>query len=364
MKVEIHRQRVPWDEPSERMLRRAVRSMDARARRYPDYWSELDIHVDEVEGGLEEIKLSLVLAGHEIVVDRYGKDVPALIEDAFSELFRQFDGYRLAANRTLRQRVDRRLARGRNGAALPIRGEGPKRQLVMDLYPVLLRVAQHEVAVRQIEGDLEPGLVDPVELVDMVLAEGLPAIDPDMTVPQAVARLQNHLVEILQETVLEIHEHSGTDVSLDADIRSNGNAFAVSGLGEEIQDLWAPREVDEMLLEEVFSDPAAINPEVFWTRRELRDTMVHALFRLPDDRRRIFSQVVIDGWVPDAVAAALERDQAEVEGEVTAAARDIARALSTRAIVWSSDRVVEVFEALRHQLHDERRDLRGEVGGG
>jgi hypothetical protein len=361
MKVEIHRRRAPWNESAERTLRRAVRNMESRARRYPDYWTELDIHVEEVEGGLEEVKLSLVLSGHEIVVDRYGKDVPALIEDAFGELFHRFDAYRLAANRTLRERVERRLARGRSVVGPPVRGEGAKRQLVLDLYPVLLRIAQHEVAARQIEGDLEPGLVDPVELVDMVLAEGLPGIDPDMTVPQAAARLQRHLVEVLEENVVEIREHRGTDVSLDSDVRTNGGEFAISGLGEEIQDLWAPQPFDETLLEEVFSDPDAINPEAFWSQREMRDTMVHALFRLPDDRRRLFSQVVIDGWTPDAVAAALECDRAEVRREVNAAARDVAHALSTRAVVWSSDRVVEVFEALGQQLRDERVDLRGEA---
>ena len=138
MKVEIHRQGTPWGDSSERALRRAVRDMEARARRYPDYWSELDVYVDEVDGGLEGIKLSLVLSGHQIVVTRDGVDVPALVEDAFGELFRQFDGYRLAANRTLRERVERRLARGRTAAAPPIQGGGPQRHLVLELYPLLL----------------------------------------------------------------------------------------------------------------------------------------------------------------------------------------------------------------------------------
>lgn len=344
MKVDIHRQDVPWNDEAERALKRAVRQTEARAERYPQYWTELDVRIDEHDDGLDEIRITLILSGQQVQIETAGDDLPRTIREAFDELFREFDAYRLSSNRTLRERVDRRLQR----EPTPPGGDGVN-DMMREVYPVLLRIAQHEVGVRQIEGDLEPGLVDPIEVVDIVLAKGFGAIDDGMTVVRAAQVLQDQMIQVLDEIQVDIVDHREHDVPLERE-----PDFAISEIGQEIQDWWL---VEDATMRDVIPDPDTGDLDEVWADQERRDALTHALFRLHDSPRRLFSQVVIDGWPVDAVAAALDRDQDRVEAEIDQAAHDLAHLLSMRGTTWSADRVREVYAGLGERLRNERREI-------
>jgi len=318
--------------------------MEARAERYPEYWTELEVVVEHTGNDVDEVELRLALSGHEIEVAERGRSLPQLLEAAFDDLFRRFDAYRLVANRTLRERVEQRIGRARRVDAQM------DDLLVRRLYPVLLRAAQHEIAVRQVEGDLEPGLVDPVEAADMVLADAWGELDPDVSEVDAAMHLEDRLLAVLDEIAEARHEHEEQDVSLNAEVP---DGFAVSPEGEEIGDLWT---LDEVAFEETVPDPEE-DLEAIWQRQELRDTLSQALFQLPRDARRAFSQVVIDGWAPDALAAAQGRTLRAVLDEVDVAAHDLAHHLSRSGTAWSADRVKELYGALGERLRDERLAL-------
>ncbi len=366
MKIERHRAPgVPWNDTAELALRRAVRQIEARAERYPEYWTELEIRVEDARDGAEAIHLELVLSGHEIVVDRAGEDPASLVQEAFQELFRRFDLYRLETNRTLRERVERRLERKRlapvtASLALPEgHSEGTTEALEL-VYPTLLRIAQHEIAVRQIEGDLEPGLVDPIEALDTVVAEVAPEVRGDLTEEQVVSLFQERLLSWLDDETQELLDHRETDLSLDQRVAPEEPLdFGVSPQGDDIRDFWVMEE--ELHREDLFADAEGIDPEGLWAEQEYRNALVHALFGLEHEVRRLFSQVVIDGWAQDAIAAALQIPESEVVRQVDEAAHDLARRLSRGGTPWSADRVREVYRALGEQLEGERRSVYAEV---
>jgi len=344
MKVEVHRTTAPWSPAAERILRRSARRVEAMARRYPALWSELDVHVD-AEGSVEQVRVMLVLDGDEVHADARGTDPAAVLEEAFASLFDRFDLYRLRANRSLRDRVERRRReRFQAMPHVPFVGE-----VVERLYPVLLRAAQHEIAIRQADGSLEPGLVDPVELADTVIADGMPSLSADLTLPDAANRLEARMAELLDRYESEQVDHEGEDVPLD----DGTPDFAMSSLGEEIEDLWT---LDEVAFDETLADPDR-DVEEYWASADLRDVLTAVLFRLREADRRLFSQVVIDGWPVDGVAAAGGRRIEEVRNDVERIAHDLANRLSIGETTWSRERVREVYAALGARLRDERRDL-------
>lgn len=349
MKVDVHRTTAPWNPSAERALQRSVRRIEATARRYPAFWSELEVRVD-AEGPVEQVRVLLVLDGDEVRAEARGTDPRVVLEEAFAILFDRFDLYRLRANRTLRERVERRhRERLQPPRPRPLVGE-----VVERLYPVVLRAAQHEIAVRQADGALEPGLVDPVELADMVFAEGMPSLSADLTLPDAASRLESQMAEILDHLARSLSAEEADEVSLD-----DGAAdFALSDLGEEIEDLWTH---DEVGFDETLADPDR-DVEEFWASAELREVLTSALFRLDERARRLFSQVVIDGWAVDEVSGAAGRRIEDVRNEVDKVAHDLADRLSVGETIWSAARVREVYAALGSRLREERRDLPAVTG--
>lgn len=381
MQVVLRPEETSLDEQQQRTLDRGVRRLEAAIARYARHRTRIDVETFDRDDGWTEVQLELLIpadepggSGETLVARALGLEAATATEEAFAHLFQQFDEYRWRTNPALRARVLRRARTAPRGTPPP-KGtpEDWQGRLLREAVPVLHRVALHEIIARQLQGDLEPGWVDPMELVDEALADALPdfASRGDVGVAAATARLTARLLEVLDRHVAEYHLQETEEVPWDEGVADYPEKWWVSDLGREIMEWWVPD--TDLSLDEFISEPeiedrdhrdaAALDPAAAVEEREVRHRMFQALFQLPDDLRRVFSQVALDGWTPATVAAAGGGDEAAVRRRVREAADQLARVLGRdpEGVRLDPDRVFALYQELGTELRDLRAGLRHEA---
>jgi DNA-directed RNA polymerase specialized sigma24 family protein len=274
-------------------------------------------------------------------------------------LLREFDAWRLRANPALRARVEARAARPASGRLPALSSPTSSRnQMLAELMPKLLRFARHEVAVRQVRGDLEPGWLDPVELVEEAICQGLPSIPEHASAPVAARLLSHAMLAVLDAHVSEAATANLQDVSIDSEPPSPAPHLAASMQDDGIYDFWQPE--TNLLLEDLVADPDSIDPETNLQDLQVREALVHALFRLPDAPRRVFEQVVLDDWSEaDVASVSVLR-----EHEVRLCVEDCLNRLSSLLSIGARIPPVQVralYAELGRTLDDERRARAAEL---
>ncbi len=358
MQIEVAFGDIPWEPWDQRALERRLRWLDAALGRYGlSATARLDVEVRPFGDGDVRAEAWLTLDGTTLRAAHVDSTLPGLERGLVDALRAEFDRYRLRVNPRLRARADERRRRlqapsATLGHAFRRLPERTQVQVIERLMPRLRRVASHEIALHQAQGDLEPGFVDPIDVVDEVLGDELAAQALTHSLPQLAHRLENRIVERVHVLVREI-EAARANVPLETEVRelsepSTSDDLYVSDLARNLQQFWV---LDEALrLEDTFTDPSSVDPETVVAEREGQEILVQGLFRLPEEMRRVFSAVLVDGWSREEVAGARGIPVSQIDGLIDEATHRLARTL-TGAPAYSSERVVELYTALGEQLH-------------
>src|SRR5690606_19958112 len=143
--------------------------------------------------------------------------------------------------------------------AAPMPDESPAHARLKEVLPALQRDAGHEVAMRQADGDLEPGDGDPADLVDDVLADLPVHVDPAEPGTGAPGRRQARRDARLEDVVRDAEVRAEADTPYEQSLPISPPNFAVSDLGRQVLDFWVIDE--ELMLDDVFPDPNPVDPE-------------------------------------------------------------------------------------------------------
>jgi hypothetical protein len=357
---------VPWEDWDRRLLERAARRLGAVARRYGG--GRLYVNVSTFGDGDYRAEAYLTVGGENLHVDHVAAAMPELVRGVVDGLRRELHRYRLRVNPALRarhaarqRRMERRPDAPGLGYAFRKVPETLRGDVVERVLPALQRVATHEIAIRQSQDEIEPGFIDPIEVVDDVLREELEQEEVLRSLPDLAAHLESRVIEKIAALASDFEASRDTDVQLDTDIPEWDESLEVTDLGRNLLDFWVMDE--DLMLEDLFPDPTSVDPETVVREREGQDILMQGLFRLPDEMRRIFAAVVIDGWLPTEVAGARGMSDRDVEGVIDEAAHRLARTL-TGAPAYSAERVLELYTALGVQLHrNALRVIEGEGEG-
>jgi DNA-directed RNA polymerase specialized sigma24 family protein len=358
MQIEVVYGDVPWESWDRRSLERRLRWLEAALRRYGlNESARLYVEVRPFGDGDVRAEAFLTLSGETLRAGHVDSTLQGLERGVADALRAEFDRYRLRVNPRLRARAAER--RQRLQAPSPERGyafrrlpEEKQTELIERLLPRLRRMASHEVALHQAQGELEPGFVDPIDVVDDVLGDELAQQELAHSLPALAMRLENRVVERVHQLARDF-EDARRNVPLETVVPelsepSTAEDLYVSDLARNLQQFWV---IDETLrLEDMFTDPTSVDPEMVVAEREGQEILVQGLFRLPEDMRRVFSAVLVDGWSREEVAGARGVPVSTVNGLIDEAAHRLARTL-TGAPAYSTERVIELYTTLGEQLH-------------
>ena len=357
MQVELSRGHLTWNRAARRAWHRGVTRLQARIHRYGLEGTRLEGWFSETGPDLVESKLELTLP--DLILRSHASEatLPELVQESFHHLFLLFDAWRLRVNPKLRIQVaargERRAQRAETG--LIKREENWERfhqDVAVWAHGPLRREAAHQLALLQAQGDIEPGWLDPIDLVDDALAEVLPSLDPAQGLAMAVVSLRQQLQAVLDERTRDHEIQVRTELSVDDHPPQLSPEKGLSWLETEIGEIWTPDE--ELVLEDVLADPNAADPTEIVAEREVRSTLVRALFGLDATTRAVFEQVVLDGYAPETVAGHEPIEVEHVEALVGGASEELAGALSGE-LALDPMQVYRLYANLGEQLREERQ---------
>lgn len=314
-----------WEPRAGRVWQRLVRTAGVMAHRHGLEPARLEADLTRTDIGLYAVRLVLDGATDSFRADHVDETLPAALGRAFDKLFREVELRRAPPATTFAAEVIPRAPPPRPPKPGPsLHGHDPA--LARSL-PALERAAQHEVALLQAEGLVEPGNLDPAELVDEIVVEVLPELPDGLDVEEVTWVLLDRLAERVD--ALRHGDPPETD------------GGELSALALDIRDI---RSVDEdWRLEDALVDEPDHGSDALAADRELRHLLMNALFHLPDEDRRVFSAVVIDGLSLESVSG---RRPGEAADRLERAETLLGRTLDPRAPLPTA-RVRELYGGLR-----------------
>lgn len=310
---------------------------------------QLAVDVRTADDGQAEVKVRLELPGEALIAHDRFDDAGAALRTTFEALFREFDRYRIARDAALRARIKARAEARKRAESERIwarQGKPTVDTLLREqIVPPLLRVAHHQLVIRQFEGDLEPGWLDPEDIVDDVLADFIAKITPEAKVPALIEALEDLVVAHVAEVAAE-RVDAAQRLSIDAGQPRVEPELYVSDLGADILDFWV---VDERLkLADLLEDEGAIDPEALVGDREARHLLIQALYRLDEDQRRDFERVVIDGFHATEVAETRGCEVSEVDRRVALASARLSAYVGAAGL--DPDKVQSIYREMGRRL--------------
>ncbi len=229
------------------------------------------------------------------------------VNGCISALLRQFDKVRLRNLPVLRKKARSRLAKRNEMADVePGRFAKIPSQIIEELYPSLRRIATEKVALYQATTGIEPGYLDPDEVVDDVLVAMIGTLDPGASAVELKKRFFRATEALIKARIRDYEVDSNNFVTTDGEVIEADEKIELSSLGDEILDFWVLDE--ELYLEDVIEAPESRSPEDIVSDKEARHVLMNALLRLPSRSRYVFTSYVMDENSIDDVAAFVGED--------------------------------------------------------
>lgn len=350
MDLVLHSNNVHIPQHAKNLLNQKSKSLSHRLGRYNTRNRQLIANFNQDEHGGVEIQLKLELEGEILHVAKRKPNIPHGIKDAMRAMYRQFDRWRLHRNPNLQLHVKRRRRARQDNLDLFARAEfyadeAASAEKFRDLYTSLLRIATHEIAEQQADANIEPGYLDPVEIVDQVMVNFLAEIKKSQNEPwQLKQRGRRLIAEQIHKILSAEEELSEKNLSLDLDVPESSESLELSSLGDEILDFWV---VDEdMLMADMIGDPHAKTPEEIVGDREGRKALLNALLRIPADSRYVFGAIAMDNESPKDLANYLGYSEDRVMLEFDLASKRLARIISGPDHTYSPGEVKNIYSEL------------------
>lgn len=340
-----------WEPRAERLWQGLVRRTGALAARRGLAPIRLHASVERAEDGRVGVRVTAETPVETLRADHVDDTLLPALGRVFERLHGVMDGFLTRHQPAFHALVETRrralAARALAARAKPVE-DGWRQGLIVRALAAVQRAAQHEVAILQAEGVVAPGQLDPGDLVDEVIADMLPLLTVGMDAGEVAFRMQDRVHE--RAVALAAAGDGVEEVDYDGGVDSVLEGGARSELSRELYEF---RVVDEeWRLHEVVSDPDAQPIDEIVAVQEARHVLINALFHLPDEDRRVFAAVVVDGLGVQSVAAARGEEESAVAHRVSRASRVLAERLWP-GMAGGDTRAVEVYDALGRLGRDE-----------
>lgn len=340
---------------AQNVLQRKAERFVRRVRRFIDDVNPIEVKISKEEGHVR-IEATLHLGKDTLRVVKAATNEIEAVRDSMNALLRQFDKVRL---RKVPALLHKTLARGRRRrvAVAPTEPALTKlpNQIIEELFPFLRRVATEKVALYQATYGIEPGYMDPDEIVDEVLVQFIETINPEDGMIEVKRQLFEAVLGAIRKQVAAYEVDSQRTVSTELDIPELDEKIELSTLGDEVLDFWVLDE--DLKLEDVIEAPEGKTPEDVVADKEARQVLMNALLRLPPRARYVFSSYVMDDNAIADVAAFIDESVEQTEQLLRDATRSLRRFLTETENVLSEEGVIALYRRMAEMFQVDPRRL-------
>lgn len=310
MKVDVQNPHVDLNEYVQKLISRSITRLEKRLKRYHPEACHFIVRFSR-ERNLFQCGLELRAIQKRLAVKKEADDLVTAFKHAYGALIKEFEKYRLKINKSLRVK---RAAKAIVEKTTPPKAEGWKSILqttIQAKLESLHRVARHELLNFQLTGALEPGEVLPEEVVDEAILRVYQKTANQKTREFVESELVREVIAAARDLAEQAKKIRLDKVSIETPLNAIPDKEEVSTLGEEILYFYEPDEA--LKIEDVIEDPTAITPEAVIANEELQKLLYSLLSELPDEQRKAFNLVNIEGFSPEEAAIILNGSPEEVE---------------------------------------------------
>jgi RNA polymerase sigma factor (sigma-70 family) len=256
---------------------------------------------------LYRASLRLKLPSTVLAVAEEGRDLAAVMAEAFEELFRRTDKHLARLRREPLWKRPERRERLRLLVKSPLEAEEQERRrlyfdLIQSHLDALYGFVQRELLYLESTGALGPGELSVEDLVDAVVLRGLEAFEQRphrLTVSQWLISLA---VQVVAEEVERLRRERAVE-TLSLEEPPHQPAEEPTRRDEERFDYWEPEE--RLRLEDLVPLEDAPTPDQAQVRREMQLALQRAIAALPRAWRQAVVLTTLEGLTPGPAAEVL-----------------------------------------------------------
>lgn len=355
MNVKINSDEFKLTDFAANLLSRKAERISQRVRRFFNESFPINIKVSERDGKVR-IEAVVKLGKDTLHAAKAAISEVEAVRDSMNSLLRQFDKIRIRKVPALRKKnLQRKSARKLVLAPVPLKPTKLPNQIIEELYPFLRRTATEKVALFQAIHGIEPGYLDPDEIVDEVLVERIADLDPELGMAEVKRQLFEAVLATVKSHANEYDLDSARIVSTDQDIPELDEKIELSTLGDEVLDFWV---IDEDLkLSDVIESPDKRTPEDIVSDKEARHVLMNALLRLSPDSRYIFTSYVMDENSLKDVAAFVGESEIRTEQILRDATISLRSFLTDSDSILTDENVVALYRRMSEMFQADPRGI-------
>jgi len=296
-------------------------------------------------------------------------DPVSAVTSSFDALIRDAERYKFIMNRSLRAKRMRLRATQRSllstveetasqemfeNARQKVFGDAVRNRLAS-----LYNFARREVLHHQLSGDLQPGDISPVELVDEAVVNVFEKSRTTLSEKEIEHLLYKEIWGILQREIDDVKSSRAQWTSVEKIVENMPveEESAEGGVsGNDLFEYWEPEEV--LHFEDVLPGSTFPTQEQILEDGELQNLLIHALRRLPEIERRAFVLSDIEGFQLEEIALILSVRIDEIENIVNAAREKVKKELAEVSLRVSDADLKEWYSALSRLPYSEEVERR------
>jgi len=296
-------------------------------------------------------------------------DPVSAVTSSFDALIRDAERYKFIMNRSLRAKRMRLRATQRSllstveetasqemfeNARQKVFGDAVRNRLAS-----LYNFARREVLHHQLSGDLQPGDISPVELVDEAVVNVFEKSRTTLSEKEIEHLLYKEIWGILQREIDDVKSSRAQWTSVEKIVENMPveEESAEGGVsGNDLFEYWEPEEV--LHFEDVLPGSTFPTQEQILEDGELQNLLIHALRRLPEIERRAFVLSDIEGFQLEEIALILSVRIDEIENILNAAREKVKKELAEVSLRVSDADLKEWYSALSRLPYSEEVERR------
>ena len=296
-------------------------------------------------------------------------DPISAVTSSFDALIRDAERYKFMMNRSLRAKRMRLRATQRSvltteeETASQEMSENARQKVFSDAVrnrlASLYNFARREVLHHQLSGDIEPGDISPIELVNEAIVNVFEKSRSTFSEKEIEHLLYKEVWDILQREIDEVKASRAQSTSVEKIVENmpvEEEPAAGGFSGDELFEYWEPEEV--LHLEDVLPESTFPTQEQILEDGELQNLLIHALVRLPEIERRAFVLSDVEGFQLEEIALILSVRIEEIEDIVNAAREKVKKELMEVSLKFGDADLREWYSALSRLPYSEEVERR------
>lgn len=306
--LSFHRIGEPSRPRLQQMFGERAAELEGRLKDFPPDLVHLEGRIEKNPNHqLYRASLRLKLPSTVLAVAEEGRDLAAVMAEAFEELFRRTDKHLARLRREPLWKRPERRERLRLLVKSPLEAEEQERRrlyfdLIQSHLDALYGFVQRELLYLESTGALGPGELSVEDLVDAVVLRGLEAFEQRphrLTVSQWLISLA---VQVVAEEVERLRRERAVE-TLSLEEPPHQPAEEPTRRDEERFDYWEPEE--RLRLEDLVPLEDAPTPDQAQVRREMQLALQRAIAALPRAWRQAVVLTTLEGLTPGPAAEVL-----------------------------------------------------------